>query len=196
MVAQKETALSRFIAGARSLWAWEPDSEKRWAKLQPLLRELLADPELRARSQEWPARAPHDPPENLVFYEDPEFGFVVNGLIKAPHTRTPIHDHAHNWTLYGVLDGSETIERYERVDDGARPEHAELRQTGNFGVGSGEVDLVRPWQIHAEENGAERTVAIIVRAEKPGGFHQGMYDPASKKCWQGYGPKQVPYKLL
>lgn len=196
MVAQKETALSRFIAGARSLWAWEPDSEKRWAKLQPLLRELLADPELRARSQEWPARAPHDPPENLVFYEDPEFGFVVNGLIKAPGTRTPIHDHAHNWTLYGVLDGSETIERYERVDDGAKPEYADLRQTGNFRVGPGDVDLVRPWQIHAEESGVGRTVAIIVRAEKPGGFLQGRYDLASKKYSQGYGPKQVPYKLL
>lgn len=195
MVAQKETALSRFIAGARSLWAWEPDSEKRWAKLQPLLRELLADPELRARSQEWPARAPHDPPENLVFYEDPEFGFVVNGLIKAPGTRTPIHDHAHNWTLYGVLDGSETIERYERVDDGAKPEYADLRQTGNFRVGPGDVDLVRPWQIHAEESGVGRTVAIIVRAEKPGGFLQGRYDLASKKYSQGYGPKQVPYKL-
>ena len=195
MVAQKETALSRFIAGARSLWAWEPDSEKRWAKLGPLLRELLADPELRARSREWPARAPHDPPENLVFYEDPEFGFVVNGLIKAPGTRTPIHDHAHNWTLYGVLDGSETIERYERVDDGAKPEHAELRQTGHFRVGPGELDLVHPFEIHAEESGAERTVAIIVRAEKPGGFLQGRYDLASKKYSHGYGPKQVPYKL-
>jgi len=195
MASQKGTALNRFVARARSLWAEEPDAEKRWDRLQPLLRELLADPELRARSREWPARAPHDPPENLVFYEDPEFGFVVNGLVKAPGTRTPIHDHAHNWTLYGVLDGSETIERYERLDDGTRPEYADLRQTGNFRVYPGDVDLVRPGQIHAEESGAERTVAIIVRAEKPGGFLQGRYDPAQKKYSQGYGPKQVPYPL-
>lgn len=32
-------------------------------------------------------------------------------------------------------------------------------------------------------------------AEKPGSFLQGMYDSASRKCWQAYGPKQVPYKL-
>ena len=70
-----------------------------------------------------------------------------------------------------------------------------MRQTGNFRVGPGDVDLVRPWQIHAEESGEERTVAIIVRAEKPGTFFQGRYDPVNKKYWQGYGPIQIPYKL-
>jgi len=195
MGTQKESALSRFIASARHLWVEEPEAEKRWDRLVPLLRALLADPELRARSREWPARGPDDPPENLLFYQDPDFGFVVNGLVKAPHTRTPIHDHAHNWTLYGVLDGSETIERYERKDDGSEPDHAELRQTGHFRVRPGDVDLVRPGQIHAEESGGERTVAIIVRAEKPGGFLQGRYDPAGRKYSQGYGPKQVPYNL-
>ena len=195
MISQKESAMSRFIATARRLWAEEPDAEKRWDMLVPLLRELLADPEIRAQSKEWPARAPTDPPENLLFYQDPDFGFVVNGLVKAPRTRTPVHDHAHNWTLYGVLDGSETIERYERKDDGSEPDYADVRQTGCFRVNPGDVDLVRPGQIHAEESGEERTVAIIVRAEKPGGFFQGRYDPVGKKYSQGYGPKQVPYDL-
>jgi len=57
------------------------------------------------------------------------------------------------------------------------------------------VDLVRPGQIHAEESGTERTVAIIVRAEKPGTFLQGRYDPVGKKYSQGYGPVQIPYKM-
>jgi hypothetical protein len=38
-------------------------------------------------------------------------------------------------------------------------------------------------------------VAIIVRAEKAGGFLQGRYDPVNKKYWQGYGPEQIPYEL-
>ena len=67
MISQKESAMSRFIATARRLWAEEPDAEKRWDMLVPLLRELLADPEIRAQSKEWPARAPTDPPENLLF---------------------------------------------------------------------------------------------------------------------------------
>jgi len=46
-----------------------------------------------------------------------------------------------------------------------------------------------------EESGDERTVAIIVRAEKAGGFLQGRYDPVTNKYWQGYGPKQLPFEL-
>ena len=115
--------------------------------------------------------------------------------IKTPKSRTQIHDHAHNWTLYGVLDGHESIERYERVDDGAKTEYADIRQTEKVNVGPGKVDLVGPFQIHAEESGEERTVAIIVRAQKAGSFLQGRYDPATKKYWQGYGPEQIPYEL-
>ncbi len=195
MVSQKKSAIGQFIASMCTQFAEEQDVEKRWERLAPLLRELLADPEIMARSKKWPKCAQAERAENLLFYEDPDFGFVINGLVKAPNTRTSIHDHAHNWTLYGVLDGSENIKRYERLDDGSKPDYAELRNTENFRVGPGDIDLVRPWQIHAEESGDERTVAIILRAEKSGGFLQGRYDPVNKKYWQGYGPTQIPYKL-
>jgi len=195
MVSQKKSAIGQFIASMRTQFAEEQDVEKRWERLAPLLRELLADPEIMARSKKWPKCAQAERAENLLFYVDPDFGFVINGLVKAPNTRTSIHDHAHNWTLYGVLDGSENIKRYERLDDGSKPDYAELRNTENFRVGPGDIDLVRPWQIHAEESGDERTVAIILRAEKSGGFLQGRYDPVNKKYWQGYGPTQIPYKL-
>jgi predicted metal-dependent enzyme (double-stranded beta helix superfamily) len=190
-----ESGIQRFIASIRQLFAEEQDVAKRWEKMPPLLRELLSDPLVIEQSKEWPNCAQTDRAENLLFYEDPDYKFVINGLIKAPKSRTQIHDHAHNWTLYGVLDGHETIERYERLDDGSKPDHADIRRTVEVKVGPGKVDLVPPYQIHAEESGEERTVAIIVRAEKAGGFLQGRYDPATKKYWQGYGPKQLPYEL-
>ena len=188
-------AFDRFIRSARDLFAEEKDLERRWEGLAPLLRELLADPEIIESSKRWPECAHKERAENLLFYEDPDFGFVVNGLTKAPQTRTQIHDHAHNWTLYGVLDGTETIMRYERVDDKSKSDYAEIRGVSKLRAGPGEVDLVRPWEIHAEASGEQRTVAIIVRAEKAGGFLQGRYDPVKKKYWQGYGPIQVPYNL-
>lgn len=195
MSTRKESAFSRFIGAARDLFGAEKDPDKRWQKLAPLLRDLLADPEIKEHSRNWPECSHAERAENLLLYEDPDFGFVINGLTKNPRTRTQIHDHAHNWTLYGVLNGTETIERYERMDDGSKPDYAEIRGVRKFRVGPGDVDLVRPWEIHAEASGEERTVAIIVRAEKPGGFLQGRYDPVNKKYWQGYGPIQVPYKL-
>ncbi len=195
MAAKADSAFSRFIASTRQLFAKEQDLGKRWEMLAPLLRELLADPQIQESSRQWPECAHKERAENLLFYEDPDFGFVVNGLTKAPQTRTQIHDHAHNWTLYGVLDGTETIARYERADDGSKPDYAEIRGVSKLRAGPGEVDLVRPYEIHAEASGEERTVAIIVRAEKAGGFLQGRYDPVNKKYWQGYGPVQIPYKL-
>ena len=191
-----QSAVQKFIADARALFAVESDLAKRWERMSPLLQELLADASIRAQSKSWPdCSQGSERAENLLFYEDPDYKFVINGLIKAPHTRTQIHDHAHNWTLYGVLDGTESIERYERVDDRSKPDCAEIRKTVNVKVGAGKIDLVPPYEIHAEESGDERTVAIIVRAEKAGGFLQGRYDPVTNKYWQGYGPKQLPFDL-
>jgi predicted metal-dependent enzyme (double-stranded beta helix superfamily) len=190
------SAMSKFIAAARQLHANESHPERRWQGMIPLLEELLADATVREQSQAWPdCSQGSERAENLLFYEDPDYKFVINGLIKAPHTRTQIHDHAHNWTLYGVLEGTENIERFERLDDRSRPDYAEIRNSLNVKVGPGKIDLVPPYAIHAEESGSERTVAIIVRAEKAGGFLQGRYDPVSNKYWQGYGPKQIPYTL-
>jgi predicted metal-dependent enzyme (double-stranded beta helix superfamily) len=191
-----QSAVQKFIQSARALFAEEPEPSKRWEKMRTLLAALLADQSVRAQSENWPHCAQgSDRAENLLFYEDPDYKFVINGLIKAPRTRTQIHDHAHNWTLYGVLEGTESIERYQRVDDRSKPDHAEIFQTENIKVGPGKIDLVAPYQIHAEESGDERTVAIIIRAEKSGGFLQGRYDPKTNRYWQGYGPQQIPYEL-
>lgn len=190
------SAVKSFIAAARKVHAEEADPATRWEKMKPLLQTLLADPSVKEQSRHWPdCSQGGDRAENLLFYEDPDYKFVINGLIKAPHTRTAIHDHAHNWTLYGVLDGTENIERYDRLDDGSKADYADVKKTVDVTVAAGKIDLVPPYAIHAEESGGERTVAIIVRAEKAGGFLQGRYDPATKKYWQGYGPKQLPYDL-
>ncbi|MPZ75904.1 MAG: hypothetical protein GEU77_05225 [Deltaproteobacteria bacterium] len=196
MNTNSKSAVQQFIMSARELFAGEQDPVRRWEKMAPLLEALIGDPSIKEQSRNWPVcRQGDDRAQNLLFYEDPEYKFVINGLIKSPKSRTQIHDHAHNWTLYGVLDGHESIERYQRTDDGSKADYADIRQTEKVKVGPGKVDLVAPYQIHAEESGEERTVAIIVRAERAGGFLQGRYDPATKKYWQGYGPEQIPYEL-
>jgi predicted metal-dependent enzyme (double-stranded beta helix superfamily) len=198
MAIQAETVATSFIVAVRKLYTEVPDETERWERIAALVGELLAEPGLKSQSTAWPEcgqGGPDQRAENLLFYQDPDYGFVINGLIKSPHKRTVIHDHAQLWTAYGVLDGHETIERYERLDDGSRPDYAEVRQTASFEVGPGTVDLVPPWQIHAEESGAERTVAVIVRSGKPGEFLQNRFDPATNGVWQGYGPVQIPYQL-
>src|SRR6516162_1419531 len=65
--------------------------------------------------------------KNLLLYVDPDHHFVINAVVRAPGRTGSVHDHADAWVLYGVLDGSESLERYERIDDGSRPGYAEVR---------------------------------------------------------------------
>lgn len=201
MVVKTENAVTKFIAKTRELFAAEPDPEKRWELMRPVLLELLGDPQVVEASKHWPDCVPQDGrAENLLFYEDPDHKFVINGLVKAANSRydgvSLIHDHAHIYTLYGVLDGTEVVERYERVDDRSKADYAEIVQTANDEVSPGLVDLVRPYEIHAENNHGVRSVAVIIRSEKSGGFLQGRYDPATNKYWEGYGPRQTPTEML
>ena len=202
-----ETALDRFIAKTRELFASEPDPEKRWVALTPVLRELLADPAVQEASARWPANVFTDRAENLLFYEDPDYGFAINGLkrevVSKPivHPVHPtwrgIHDHAHIYTLYGVLAGHEIIERYRPVEGAERrADYVPIEEVGNFKVEPGSVDLVRPYEIHAERSLGEQTVAIIIRSERSGGFLQGRYDVETGEYWQGYGPRQREVEMF
>jgi predicted metal-dependent enzyme (double-stranded beta helix superfamily) len=192
--------MNRFIAKTRDLFAEESDLENRWTQLTPILAELLADPEVIEASKSWPDCVPQDGrAENLLFYEDPDFGFAINGLTKGEARqggRTRIHDHAHIYTLYGVLDGHERIERYERLDDRSQPDYAEIRKTADLHVGPGEIDLVRPYEVHTEVTVGERTVAVIIRSQRGGDFNQGRYNPETNEYYESLGPRQTPCEML
>ena len=195
-----EDALQRFVRKTRELFAHESDPEKRWTTLSPVLAELLADPEVREASKNWPDCVPQGGrAENLLFYEDPDFGFAINGLTKGEARQgggSRIHDHAHIYTLYGVLDGHERIERYDRVDDRSKPNYAEIRKAADVPVGPGEIDLVRPYEVHCEVTVGERTVAVIIRSQKGGSFNQGRYNPETNEYFESLGPRQTPVEML
>ncbi len=200
METKSQNALERFISKTRELFAKEPDLDKRWERLSPILVQLLADPDVLEASKGWPDCVPADGrAENLLFYEDPDYGFAINGLTKGTARqgqRARIHDHAHIYTLYGVLGGRERIERYERIDDRTRPGYVEIRKTSDRLVGPGEIDLVKPHEIHTEVTVGERTVAVIIRSQKGGEFNQGRYNPETNEYYESLGPRQTPVEML
>jgi predicted metal-dependent enzyme (double-stranded beta helix superfamily) len=185
-------SVAEFVESIRALYAEDPDPAVVWPQARAPMTALLGDAELIESAKDWPVSA-H---ENLLFYEDPDHGFVLNGLIKAPGQTTRIHDHAHVWVLYGVLTGGEDIVNFERTDDGAVADKAIVHEAGRRNVGPGALDIVEPWSIHAEEAGADGSVAVILRSEKPGGFLQGRYDTETGKYWRGRGVRQIPYPLI
>jgi predicted metal-dependent enzyme (double-stranded beta helix superfamily) len=185
----------KFIAELRAVWACEPDIERRMQRAKPLLERLVKDETMRSHSASWPSTEGR---KNLLLYVDPEHDFVVNGVVRVPGRTGSVHDHADAWVLYGVLDGSESLERYERVDDGSRPGYAEVRLTSATTGTQGKVDLVPPHAIHAEQGGPTRSVAIIVRSQRlgEGTVLQRNYDPKTNTVTERYGPTQIPYELV
>ena len=186
--------LEKFIADLRTIWSAEADNQRRMERAKPLLEQLVKDAGLKGHSASWPSTEGY---KNLLLYVDPDHHFVINAVVRMPGRTGSVHDHADAWVLYGVLDGSESLERYERVDDGSRPGYAEVRLASVSTGTQGKVDLVPPGAIHAEQGGTTRSVAIIVRSQRlgQGTVLQHTYDPKAKTVIERYGPTQVPYEL-
>jgi len=182
-----------FIQALRSAWAELPDTEARMKKGQQLLEELVKDESLRRASKSWPSTEGR---KNLLFYEDPDYGFAVNGVVRAPGRKGSIHDHAHAWTAYGLLDGTESLERFRRVDDRSQEGYAKLDLESVTEGTPGKVDLVPPFDIHAEQGGPTRSVAVILRSERVAGrVLQGSYSLEGNLYRQIEGPTNIPYEI-
>ena len=203
MLASVET----LIREVRSLCGGTMTPAERWSTAADRVRDLLADPQLQEHARSWPIspavlglQGKH---ANLLFYEDPDYGFVLNGLIKRADARTTIHDHGRSHTIYGVVFGAEKVARYEVRDpqalDGAdEPQllaRARVSALDELEVGAGHVDYIAPWEVHAEFNGAATTAALILRSQRSGTFVQNIFHADAGTVEQYHGPRQIPYSL-
>jgi len=186
-------AVEKFVASMRKLYQDGVAEGERWETCRALLRGLIGDPAVKAHAQAWPVTGFNpktDKVSNLLFYEDPDYGFVINALIKNPGGSAMIHDHGPSWTIYGVLQGEERIVHYDAAEraDGKfdlAEKHAEICRPGD-------VDVVPPGLIHSEYAGAKKSIAVIVRSQRSGTFEQFRYlDDGSQVVIRG--PEQVPY---
>lgn len=183
----------KFIQDLRAAWAELPDMESRMKKGQKLLEELVKDEGLRQVSKSWPSTEGR---KNLLFYQDPDYGFAINGVVRVPGRKGSIHDHAHAWTAYGLLDGTESLERFRRIDDRSKEGYAELELESVTQGTPGKVDLVPPFDIHAEQGGPSRSVAIILRSERVAGkVPQGSYSTEGNLYRQIEGPTNIPFEI-
>jgi predicted metal-dependent enzyme (double-stranded beta helix superfamily) len=183
----------KFIQDLRAAWAELPDMEARMKLGQRLLEGLVNDETMRRAARSWPSTEGR---KNLLFYQDPDYGFAINGVVREPGRKGSIHDHAHAWTAYGVLDGTESLERFRRVDDRSQEGYAKLELESVSEGKPGKVDLVPPYDIHAEQGGPTRSVALILRSERVAGkVLQGSYDRENNRVRRIEGPVNIPYEI-
>src|SRR3979411_1699750 len=185
----------KFIAQLQAIWAAESADQGRMEKAKPLLERLVQDHGLKAHSARWPSTEGH---KNLLLYVDPQHHFVINAVVRMPGRVGGVHDHADAWVLYGVLDGSESLERADGGGGRSTAGYAEVRLASVTTGTPGKVDLVAPHAIHAEQGGPTRSVAIIVRSQRlgEGTLLQRAYDPKAKTVIERFGPTQVPFAVV
>jgi predicted metal-dependent enzyme (double-stranded beta helix superfamily) len=185
-------SLQPLIDELRTIWKAESDIEQRMRRAKPVIERFIAQPAFCERTRAWPMT----PRQNLLFYEDPDYGFALNGTVRKAGSPGGPHDHAHAWTLYGIVEGNESMERYERLDDGSRKGFAKIRPTSVTPGSGGDVDLVEPYAIHCEQAGPERSAALILRSERlVGKTLQQIFNPANDTVAAANGPEQVPYSF-
>jgi predicted metal-dependent enzyme (double-stranded beta helix superfamily) len=194
MSTKRLPAFEKFIQDLRAAWKELPDVEARMKKGRDLLQELVNDPTMRQTCKSWPDT--DGGRRNLLFYEDPDYGFVINGVVHGANRTGSIHDHAHAWTAYGLLEGTETLERYRRVDDRTKEGYAKLELESTTQGVPGKCDLVPPFDIHAEHGGPGKSYGLILRSERVAGkVPQGNYDLESGLHRRVEGPTNVPYEI-
>ncbi len=193
-MAQRLPVFQRFIDELRAIWVAEPDMAQRMERAKPVLERLVMDAEIKERSKTWPSTEGR---KNLLLYVDEEHEFAVNAVVRVPGRTGSVHDHANAWVLYGVVDGTESLERWERVDDGSKPGFAEVKLKSVTTGSQGKVDIVPPYDIHSEQGGPTRSAALILRSQRlgEGTVLQKQFDPKTGAIKEQYGPTQVPFEL-
>jgi len=192
--AKRLPAFEKFIQDLRAAWAELPDTEARIKKGLDRLQALVQDESMRQSCKSWPDT--DGGRRNLLFYEDPDYGFAINGVVHGANRKGSIHDHAHSWTAYGLLEGTETLERYRRIDDGSKEGYAKLEIASITQGTPGKVDLVPPFDIHAEQGGPGKSYGLILRSERVAGkVPQGNYDLAACTHRLVEGPNNVAYEI-
>jgi len=187
-------AFEKFIEDLRAAWVALPETESRMKKGRDLLAVLVKDESMRETCKRWPDT--DGGRRNLLFYEDPDYGFAINGVVHSAERKGSIHDHAHSWTAYGILAGTETLERFRRIDDGSKEGYAKLELNSVTEGTPGKVDLVPPFDIHAEQGGPAKSYGLILRSERVAGkVLQGNYNIKTGVYRRVEGPTNVPYEI-
>lgn len=187
-------AFEKFVSDLRGIWSEFPDDETRMKRAHELMEsDLLSDSALQEHCKDWPSTEGR---KNLLFYVDPDYGFVINGVVRVPGRTGSVHDHADGWVLYGLLDGTESLERFKAVETRKEDGYVKVVMVSNTQGQAGKADLVPPYDIHAEQGSDVRSVAVILRSRVlVGEVLQGRYNRETGEYYEGSGPDQIPYAL-
>lgn len=174
--------LLTFISELRRVLADRPAEAQAIARVEPLLKWLVRDP-----NPKW-LKAEHlfiDENQGFgvrLLHEADDHTLAVMSTVWLPGRSTQPHNHG-TWGLVGGLSGFERNTSWRRLDDGSRPGHAEIQRVDDFVIGPGDVAAFLPDAIHSVVNeGKDRSVSIHVYGRHVNHTERYAFDPVHKRA--------------
>ena len=171
--------LKAFISEVEQVVATSEERRDTMAQLTPSFVALLADPTWLHADFRQPVAGKF---VQYAIYRAEDASLSVMAMVVPPSVATPVHDHR-AWGLVGVYQGRQRERVYRRVDDGSRPDFADLQQIAENILSPGDITTLLPPEgdIHMIETiSAEPSISIHVLGNDIGCEHRHRYDVEHK----------------
>jgi predicted metal-dependent enzyme (double-stranded beta helix superfamily)/predicted enzyme related to lactoylglutathione lyase len=171
--------LKAFVAEIEQVVATSVDRRDTIARLKPSFAALLADPTWLHADFRLPVAGRF---VQYAIYRAADASLSVMAMVVPPAVATPVHDHR-AWGLVGVYQGRQREKVYRRLDDGTRPDFADLQLAAENILAPGDITTLLPPEgdIHMIETiSAEPSISIHVLGNDIGCEHRHRYDVEHK----------------
>jgi predicted metal-dependent enzyme (double-stranded beta helix superfamily) len=170
--------LDAFVADLRAAVGGAATEKAILAGVKPLAVRLAASPDLRAR-----VTRQCDAEQGFGFqllHEEPDHALAVALFNWLPGRGTPPHDHG-TWGVVVGVEGDEVNTFWQRVDDGARDGHAELRKLAEKRFVPGDAIVLPSTVIHSVWNDtAQVSVSLHVYGRHINHTGRSQFDPEAQ----------------
>jgi predicted metal-dependent enzyme (double-stranded beta helix superfamily)/predicted enzyme related to lactoylglutathione lyase len=171
--------LKAFIAEVKQVVATSEERGATIARLKPSFVALLADSTWLHADFRQPVAGKF---VQYAVYRAEDASLSVMAMVVPAGVATPVHDHR-AWGLVGVYQGQQREKVYRRIDDGSRPDFADLQQVAENILAPGDITTLLPPEgdIHMIETiSAEPSISIHVLGNDIGCEHRHRYDVEHK----------------
>jgi predicted metal-dependent enzyme (double-stranded beta helix superfamily) len=166
--------LDRYVEDLTKITTETADQDQILARVGPLAQRFVAD-----RSWLQPKHYQADEEQGFgvhLLHEEPDHSLAVLVLSWLPGRGTPPHDHG-TWAVVAGVEGVERNVRYNRVDDGSRPDYAELEIKHEFDAAAGELVCMKTGGIHKVTNQTDRiTLSVHTYGRHINHTHRSQFD--------------------
>jgi predicted metal-dependent enzyme (double-stranded beta helix superfamily) len=171
-------SFSDYITDLRRITVETGNEDEIIGRVGPLAQRLAMD-----RTWLRPEHYEADPEQGFgafLLHEEPDHTLAVLVANWLPARGAPPHDHG-TWAVVAGVEGIERNIRYRRLDDGSRPDYAELEVKHDFNADAGDLICMKTGGIHSVRNETDRiTLSLHTYGKHVNFTTRSQFDPEKR----------------